>query len=99
VSLFVWALPFDLSGMGDPTSSYATAGITLRVTESHKPPHYCKAETPSGGTHCTGGLIVPGPVRSSSENLAPYRDSISGPSSPQSIALPSSAIVAHINYT
>jgi hypothetical protein len=48
VSLFVWALPFDLSDMGDPTSSYATAGIALRVTESHKPPHHCKVETPSG---------------------------------------------------
>jgi len=38
VSLFVWALPFDLSGMGGPTSSYATSGIALRVTESHSPP-------------------------------------------------------------
>jgi len=56
VSLFVWALPFDLSGMGGPTSSYATAGIALRVTESHKPPHHYKVETPSGETisvHCT----------------------------------------------
>jgi hypothetical protein len=34
MSLFVWTLPFDLSGMGNPTSSYATAGIALRVTES-----------------------------------------------------------------
>ena len=51
MSLFVWALPFDLSGMGGPTSSYATAGIALRVTESHKPPtphHHYKVETPSG---------------------------------------------------
>jgi hypothetical protein len=31
VSLFVSLLPLDLSGMGDPTSSYATAGIALRV--------------------------------------------------------------------
>jgi hypothetical protein len=31
VSLLVWIIPFDLSGMGDPTSSYATAGIALRV--------------------------------------------------------------------
>jgi len=38
VSLLVWALPFDLSGMAGPTNSYATAGIALRVTESHKPP-------------------------------------------------------------
>jgi hypothetical protein len=29
VSLFVWLLPLDLSGMGDSTSSYATAGIAL----------------------------------------------------------------------
>jgi len=49
VSLFVWALPFDLSGMGGPTSSYATAGIALLVTESHKPPHHhYKVETPCG---------------------------------------------------
>jgi len=39
---------FDLSGMGGPTSSYATAGIVLRVTESHKLPHHYKVETPSG---------------------------------------------------
>ena len=32
VSLFVWVLSFDLSGKGGPTSSYATAGIALRVT-------------------------------------------------------------------
>jgi hypothetical protein len=54
VSLFVWVLPFDLSGMGDHTSSYATAGIALRVTESHKPPHHCKVET---GCHTGSGII------------------------------------------
>jgi len=43
--------------------------------------------------------LTPGPVWSGSENLAPYRDSISGPSSPQSVALVSSANLAHINYT
>jgi hypothetical protein len=31
VSLLVWIIPFDLSGLGDSTSSYATAGIALRV--------------------------------------------------------------------
>jgi hypothetical protein len=31
ISLLVWIIPFDLSGMGGPTSSYATAGIPLRV--------------------------------------------------------------------
>jgi hypothetical protein len=31
VSLFVWLIIFDLSGMGDPTSSYTTAGIALRI--------------------------------------------------------------------
>jgi hypothetical protein len=31
VSLFVWIITFDLSGMGDPASSYATAGIALRI--------------------------------------------------------------------
>jgi hypothetical protein len=30
----------DLSGMGGPTSSYATAGIALRAIWPHKPCHY-----------------------------------------------------------
>jgi hypothetical protein len=31
ISLFVWIITFDLSDLGDPTSSYATAGIALRI--------------------------------------------------------------------
>jgi hypothetical protein len=31
VSLFVWIVTFDLSSMRDPTSSYATAGIAVRI--------------------------------------------------------------------
>jgi hypothetical protein len=48
VSLFVWLLPVDLSGKGDPTSSYATAGIALQVKEARKLPHHDKVETPLG---------------------------------------------------
>jgi hypothetical protein len=44
VSLFVWRLPFDLSSKGGPASSYATAGIALRVTGVLKPPHHDKVE-------------------------------------------------------
>jgi hypothetical protein len=40
VSLFVWIITFDLSSMGDPTSSYNTAGIALRIIGSRKPHHY-----------------------------------------------------------
>jgi len=29
----------DLSGLGDPAGSIATAGLALRVTETHKPLH------------------------------------------------------------
>jgi hypothetical protein len=32
--------------MGGPTSSYATAGISLRVIGVLKPPHHDKVETP-----------------------------------------------------
>jgi len=46
VSLFVWRLPFDLSSKGGPASSYATAGIALRVTAVLKPPHHDKVEAP-----------------------------------------------------
>jgi hypothetical protein len=49
VFLFVWLLPLDLSSMGDPTSSYATAGIALRVSRALKPHHHDKVETPSVG--------------------------------------------------
>jgi hypothetical protein len=45
-SLFVWCLPFDLSSNGGPASSYATAGIALRVTGVHIPLHHDKVETP-----------------------------------------------------
>jgi hypothetical protein len=47
VSLFVWLLPVDLSGIDGPTSSYATAGIALRVSGALKPHHHDKVETPS----------------------------------------------------
>jgi hypothetical protein len=39
VFLFVCIFAFNLSGMGDPTSSYATAGIALRVTWPRNPHH------------------------------------------------------------
>jgi len=35
--------------MGGPASSYATAGIALRVIGVLKPPHHDKVETPRGG--------------------------------------------------
>jgi hypothetical protein len=37
--------------MGDPSSSYATAGIALRVSGALKPHHHDKVETPSVGTY------------------------------------------------
>jgi hypothetical protein len=45
----VWLLPLDLSGMGDPTSSYATTGIALRVSGALKSHHHDKVETSSVG--------------------------------------------------
>jgi hypothetical protein len=35
--------------MGAPTSSYATAGVALRVSGALKPHHHDKVETPSLG--------------------------------------------------
>jgi hypothetical protein len=49
VSLFVWLLPLDLSATGGPTSSYATAGIALRISGALKPHHHDKVETPAVG--------------------------------------------------
>jgi hypothetical protein len=39
-TLFVWLLPLDPSGMVGTTSSYATAGIALRVLGGLKPHHH-----------------------------------------------------------
>jgi hypothetical protein len=33
--LFVWSLPFDLSGLGGPSRSLAPASIALRVVTGH----------------------------------------------------------------
>ena len=46
--------PLDLSGLGDPAGSNATAGLALRVTGTHKPLHQ-KVEIPSGGHFCIEG--------------------------------------------
>jgi hypothetical protein len=51
VLLLVWYLPFDLSGLGGPTSSYATAGIALWVIGTHKPHHHDQVEAPSVGIY------------------------------------------------
>jgi hypothetical protein len=51
VSLSVWNLTVDLSGLGDPVSSYATASISLEIIGARKPHLHDKAETPPGGLH------------------------------------------------
>jgi hypothetical protein len=45
LSLFVWVITFDLSGMGAPTSSYAAADIALRILWPRKPRHYVKKKS------------------------------------------------------
>ena len=49
VSLFIWLITFDLSGMGGPNSSYATTSIVLRILWSLKLHHYVNVRIPSGG--------------------------------------------------
>jgi hypothetical protein len=38
--------PLDLSSLGDPTDSNATAGLALRVSGTHKPLYHGKVEIP-----------------------------------------------------
>jgi hypothetical protein len=38
--------PLNLSGLGDPTGSNATAGLALRITATHKPLYYSKVQIP-----------------------------------------------------
>jgi hypothetical protein len=49
VSLFVWLLPLDLSGLCGPTSSYVIAGIALRVSGALNPHHNDKVGIASVG--------------------------------------------------
>jgi hypothetical protein len=44
VSLFICIITLHLSGLGKPASSYASAGITLEVIDSHKTYRHDKAE-------------------------------------------------------
>jgi hypothetical protein len=46
---FSLVITFDLSGKGDPVSSYATAGIALRIIWPRKPHHYVKVGITSVG--------------------------------------------------
>jgi hypothetical protein len=46
---FVWAITFDLPGLGGHTSSYATASIALRIISPHKSHHYVKVGIPLEG--------------------------------------------------
>jgi hypothetical protein len=58
MSLFVWAITFDISGWGDPASSYATAGLALRIIWPYNPHHYVKVEASSGGNSAATGRIL-----------------------------------------
>jgi hypothetical protein len=51
VSLFVWNFTLDLSGLGDPASSYAIAGLALGLIGTRKPHHNDKVETPLVGIY------------------------------------------------
>ena len=51
------------------------------------------------GTHCTGGWWNPGLVWTGAEILAPHRDLITGPSSSQSVTIPTTLLGPHNNVS
>ena len=52
--LFVWLLPFDLFGIGDPNRSLkAPADIALGVTGARKPHHHVQGGNPIGAEDTT----------------------------------------------
>jgi hypothetical protein len=51
--------PLDLSGLGDPTGSNATADIALRVTGTHKPLYHGKVEIPIKGIPLNNAALRP----------------------------------------
>jgi hypothetical protein len=53
--------PLDLSGLGDPIGSNATAGLALRVTGTHKHLYHGKLEIPINGNdaYMQGNAVTP----------------------------------------
>jgi len=51
VSLFVWVITTDLSGMGVPAISYTAASIAFRIIWSWKHHHYVRVGIPSRGSN------------------------------------------------
>jgi hypothetical protein len=74
VSFFVSILPLDLSGLGGLNSSYATAGIALRVSGALKPPYHDKVRIASVGHDVPGTLKTA--VKDSSDMLVLIYQSI-----------------------
>jgi hypothetical protein len=65
VSLLVWNLTLDLFGLGDPASSYATAGIALGIVGARTPHCHGKAVTPPVGVFphaCSKFPRIPSPL-------------------------------------
>jgi hypothetical protein len=54
VSLLVWHLLWNLSGMGGPTSNYAAAGTASELNGAHKPPHPASKYFRQGGDTVEG---------------------------------------------
>jgi len=52
ISLFVGVITYVLSGMGIPTSSYATASIALGIIWPNSPHHYLKVRDTFVGGYC-----------------------------------------------
>jgi hypothetical protein len=50
--------PSKLSGMGVPTSSYATAGVALEFIGAHKHPHPVTKCFRQGGDNIEGALYI-----------------------------------------
>jgi hypothetical protein len=56
------SFPLDLSGLGDPTGSNATASLALTVTGTHKPLYHGKVEIPIKGDiilYSYNNILVP----------------------------------------
>jgi hypothetical protein len=58
VSLLVWHLPRNLSGMGGPTSSYAAASIAFEIIGAHKPSHPATKCFQQGGDTIEGATAI-----------------------------------------
>ena len=76
VSLLVWIITFDLSGVWYHTSGITTASIALRIIWPRKPHHYVKIGIPSVGCNSCKNVSILKNIQNKTLHYVPLHHSL-----------------------